>query len=70
MEYKGYSGEFYFDETRLIFQGKVANIKCLLTFKGKSMESLHQDFQDVIDNYLAWCKKRGAPPEKPLPRQK
>jgi predicted HicB family RNase H-like nuclease len=70
MEYKGYSGEFYFDETRLIFQGKVSNIKYPLTFKGRSMESLHQDFQDVIDDYIAWCKKRGVSPEKPLPCQK
>lgn len=66
MEYKGYTGEFYFDETRLLFQGKVSNIKYPLTFKGKSMESLGQDFHDVVNDYLDWCKKRGAFPEKPL----
>jgi predicted HicB family RNase H-like nuclease len=70
MEYKGYTGEFDFDDVRHTFHGKVSNIQYPITFKGKSMESLFHDFQDAINDYLAWCKKSGNDPEEPFPRKK
>lgn len=70
MEYKGYIGLFTFDEKLGLFQGRVSNIKDLITFQGKSMETLHDSFQDAINEYLAWCKKTGKDPEKPSPKNK
>ena len=65
MEYKGYIGLFTFDEKLELFQGRVSNIKDLITFQGKSMETLKYAFKDAINEYLNWCKKIGKNPEKP-----
>lgn len=65
MEYKGYIGLFTFDEKLELFQGRVSNIKALITFQGKSMETLEYAFKDAINEYLDWCKKNGKEPEKP-----
>ena len=65
MKYKGYIGFFTFDEKLELFQGRVFNIKDLIIFQGKSMETLEYDFKDAINEYLTWCKKTGKDPEKP-----
>lgn len=67
MEYKGYIGLFTFDEKLELFQGRISNIKDLITFQGKSMETLEYAFKDAINEYLNWCKKNGKDPEKPSP---
>jgi predicted HicB family RNase H-like nuclease len=70
MEYKGYIGLFTFDEKLGLFQGRVSNIKDLITFQGKSMETLKYAFKDAINEYLNWCKKNGKDPETPSPKNK
>jgi predicted HicB family RNase H-like nuclease len=65
MEYKGYSAQFSFDDKLGLFQGKVFNINDLVTFQGKSIETLRFAFHDAVNEYLVWCKKFGNTPEKP-----
>lgn len=64
MEYKSYIGHFTFDEKQDLFQGKVLNIYGLVTFQGKSLETLQLSFQNSIDDYLAFCKRLGKNPKK------
>lgn len=66
MEYKGYIGHFTYDEDLDLFEGKVANITDLVIFHGKSIEALHFSFQDAVNEYIIWCRKRGKEPEKPF----
>jgi len=66
LEYKGYTAQFTYDENREIFEGHVANIKDLILFHGKSIDSLHFAFRDAINDYLSWCKRIGKEPEKPI----
>lgn len=66
MEYKGYIGEFTFDEKLNLFQGKVSNIQDVITFQGKSMETLRYAFKDAINEYISWCQKNGKDLEKNL----
>jgi predicted HicB family RNase H-like nuclease len=70
MKYKGYIGEFTFNETLDLFQGKISNIQHPITFKGKSIESLTHDFKDAINDYLDWCKKSDHDPEEPCSKKK
>jgi predicted HicB family RNase H-like nuclease len=65
MDYKGYVGQFTYDEKLDLFQGSVCNIKDLIIFQGKSIESLKYAFKDAVNEYLDWCKKNGRAPEKP-----
>ncbi len=66
LEYKGYIGVFDYDEDMDLFEGSIANIKDLILFQGKSMENLQFDFQDAVNDYIDWCKKRGKEPEEPF----
>jgi predicted HicB family RNase H-like nuclease len=66
LEYKGYIGEFIYDEERELFEGTVANIEDRIIFYAKSVESLKIAFKDAINDYLSWCKRIGKEPEKPF----
>ncbi len=64
IEYKGYVGTFEFDEESHLFCGKISNIEDLVTFQGNSVKKVQEDFKDAVNEYLAWCKKYRAPPNK------
>ena len=64
MKYKGYSGEVAFDAEAKIFHGEVLGLKDVITFQGITVNEFEKAFKDSIDDYLAWCKKRGEKPEK------
>lgn len=64
MKYKGYLGHVEYDDEAKIFHGEVVGLKDIITFQGKTVEELEQAFKDSIEDYLAWCKKRGEKPEK------
>ena len=66
INYKGYIGQFDFDETKNIFYGSVTNTHDLIIFHGKSIKETQEAFQDAIDKHLEWCKKYGKDPEKPF----
>ncbi len=64
MKYKGYIGHVEYDDEAKIFHGEVLALSDIITFQGKSVEELEEAFRDSVDDYLAWCKKRGEKPEK------
>jgi predicted HicB family RNase H-like nuclease len=66
LEYKGYIGQFIYDEERELFEGRVANTEARIIFYAKSVESLNLAFRDAINDYLTWCKRIGKEPEKPF----
>lgn len=65
LSYKNYNGTVeYSKEDRCLF-GKVIGIKSLLSYEGDSVRELEQDFQNVVEEYLADCKGRNVEPEQP-----
>lgn len=66
MKYKNYIAKVEFDDEANVFHGEIANIRDVVTFQGKSVKELHQAFENSVDDYLAFCKKRGEDPEKPF----
>lgn len=66
MKYKGYIGEFTYDEDLDLFEGSISNIEDIVLFRGKSIESLRLAFKDAVNEYIDWCKKMGKEPEKPF----
>jgi predicted HicB family RNase H-like nuclease len=66
MTYKGYSAYVDFDDEAEIFHGEVLDTKDVITFQGSSVAELRKAFKDSIDDYLAFCKKRGEEPDKPF----
>jgi predicted HicB family RNase H-like nuclease len=66
MKYKGYEGIVSFDEEANIFHGEVINTKDVITFQGTSTKELRKAFEDSVEDYLAFCLKRGEVADKPF----
>ena len=64
--YKGYSATVTFDEDALLFHGEVLGIRDVITFQARTAEELPKAFHESVDDYLDWCAKDGADPEKPF----
>ncbi len=63
--YKGYAGKVEVDIESAILHGCILDINDVITFEGKSIEEVTQDFQDSVDDYLEFCAELGKEPEKP-----
>lgn len=66
MKYKEYVAFVEFDDEANHFHGEVANIRDVVTFQGSSVKELQKAFKDSVDDYLAFCTKRGEEPDKPF----
>lgn len=66
IEYKGYMGVFEFDPESDIFHGTVINTNDVITFYGASVAELRKEMRLSVDEYLAFCREQGRPPEKPF----
>jgi len=64
LQYKGYSGNIVFSEEDGVFHGKVAGIKSLISFEGDSVDTITEDFQNAVDEYLDFCMENKVEPEK------
>jgi len=69
MEYKGYIGKVDFDDEAAVFHGEVVNTRDVITFQGQSVAELKKAFHDSVNDYLAFCAKRGEEPDKPFSGQ-
>ncbi|MCY7333148.1 MAG: type II toxin-antitoxin system HicB family antitoxin [Pseudanabaena sp. CAN_BIN31] len=65
LNYKGYAGDVEIDSDANVLHGRVLDIRDLITFQGKTVEEIKLDFQDSVDDYLAFCAELGKDPENP-----
>jgi predicted HicB family RNase H-like nuclease len=65
LEYKGYSGTVEYSAADNILFGSVLGLKGLISYEGSSVQSLKEDFEGAIDDYLDMCKEEKVTPEKP-----
>ena len=65
LTYKNYVGHVVFDDEANIFYGEVINTRDVITFQGSSVDEIKKSFIDSVEDYLAFCTKRGEAPEKP-----
>ena len=64
--YKGYVGTVEFDEDDLVFHGRIAGIRDVVTFEAETARDLVAAFHDSVDDYLAFCAEEGQEPQKPF----
>jgi predicted HicB family RNase H-like nuclease len=69
MTYGGYQAVVTYDEDAELFHGEVMNLRDVITFQGRSVAELKQEFADSIADYIAFCRERGEEPEKPYSGQ-
>ncbi len=66
LEYKGYIGSVVLDTQDRTFHGRVLGIGSVVSFAGKSIDELEQDFRGAVDDYLEMCEEDGIEPGKPF----
>ena len=66
MQYKDYTGKVEFDNEADIFHGEVIGLRDVITFQGRTVDEVREAFRESVDDYLAFCAKRGEEPEKPF----
>lgn len=54
--YRGYTGDIHYSQDDNCYYGIVQNIKGLVTYEGATLEELEKDYQEVVDDYLAYLK--------------
>ncbi|GHV32648.1 antitoxin HicB [Bacteroidia bacterium] len=65
LEYKGYYGSIEYSKDDKLLYGKVLGMtKDLITYEGKTIEELENDFVEGIDSYIEGCKELGIKPRK------
>ncbi|MDE6264916.1 MAG: type II toxin-antitoxin system HicB family antitoxin [Paramuribaculum sp.] len=66
LKYKGYTGSVEFNEDDDCLFGKVQGLHgTLISYEGKTVEEIKEDFKGAIDDYLESCRERGIEPAKP-----
>lgn len=63
--YKGYTGKIEVDIESSTLHGQILDISDVITFQGKTIAEVTQDFQDGVDEYLDFCAEVGKIPDKP-----
>ena len=65
IEYKGYIGQFRYEDGDEAFHGTVVGLRDVIHFQGTCVSELRQSLEDSVEDYLAWCAEEGVTPEKP-----
>ena len=64
LSYKGYYGSVEFSDEDDVFFGRIIGINDRITYEGRDVKSLRDDFQNAVEDYLETCKEIGKEPEK------
>jgi predicted HicB family RNase H-like nuclease len=65
MSYKGYTASMTFDPQDKVIVGRVLDVDDIIVFHAESVAGFETAFHEVVNDYLAACKKLKAVPEKP-----
>lgn len=57
LEYKSYTGSYYYSEDSGYFYGKVEGIEELVDFQAESLPELKDAFKEAVNYYLESLKK-------------
>ena len=64
LKYKDFYGSVEYSGVDECFFGKIIGINDLITFEGKSVESLKRAFTEAVKDYLELCNEAGKKPQK------
>jgi len=59
LKYKNYIASVQFSEEDEAFIGRVEGIDSVVSFEGQTVYDLRQAFEEAIESYLDFCKRKG-----------
>ncbi len=65
MRHKGYSAAIRYSEEDGFFVGRILGINDIVSFHGRSVEEVREQFSVALDSYLSDCEEMGKEPERP-----
>ena len=66
LQHRGYDGSVEYSADDKMLHGRVLGIRDMISFGGKSVRELEKNFCDAVDEYLAFCERRGKKPNTPF----
>ena len=66
LQHRGYDGSVEYSAEDKMLHGRVVGIRDMISFGGKSVRELEKNFCDAVDEYLAFCERRGKKPNTPF----
>lgn len=64
LKYKDFIGTVNFSTADGVFYGKIEGIKSMVSFEGKTVCDLEQDFKNAVDNYIEYYQRHQIAPHK------
>lgn len=64
LEYKGFSGTVEYSPEDDVLFGKLIGINGLVSYEGKSIDELKDDFREAVDDYVDMCREKNIEPLK------
>lgn len=66
LKYKGFIGSIEVELDDNTLYGKVLGLEkgTLITYEGNTIAELKEDFENAVDDYIAYCKENGVPLKK------
>lgn len=65
LQHRGYDGSVDYSAEDKMLHGRVLGIRDMISYGGTSVRELERNFRDAVDEYLAFCEKRGKQPNLP-----
>ncbi len=66
LQYRGYDGSVLYSAEDKLLHGKLLGIRDFVIYDGKDVQTLEENFQGAVDEYLAFCKAEGKTPDTPF----
>ena len=66
LQHRDYEGSVLYSAEDKCLHGRVLGIRDMISYGGKTVEDLEQNFRDAVDEYLAFCQETGKTPNKPF----
>jgi predicted HicB family RNase H-like nuclease len=65
LKYKGYTATIEIDLDAEMLYGELLGIKDIVTFEGRTVAEIKQEFYRSVDAYLKFCSNLGQSPNLP-----
>jgi len=64
IHFKGFIGSIHYSSHDDCFHGRIEGVDDLVTFEGRSVDELKEDFKKAVEDYIELCRTAGKLPQK------